>query len=96
MLAPTKGMCRAFDIDPAEAPEKVYGMSGVVTEHAQMYDHLSGIENLVLYGTLFCMSKASSENKAVELLEKLGLIKATDKKLGVYSTDMRQRLKLFL
>ena len=47
MLIPTEGNCRIFDIDPAQEPEQVHARSGVVTEHAQMYDHLTGLENLI-------------------------------------------------
>ena len=47
MLTPTEGSCALFGVNPAKAPEKAHAMSGVVTEHAQMYDNLTGIQNLV-------------------------------------------------
>lgn len=46
MLTPSSGSCRVFDIDPTKNPEKLHQMSGVITEHAQMYEHLSGMDNL--------------------------------------------------
>ena len=46
MLRPSAGSCRVFGLDPAAEPEKVHALSGVVTEHAQMYDNLSGMQNL--------------------------------------------------
>ncbi|MEG0493413.1 MAG: ATP-binding cassette domain-containing protein, partial [Clostridia bacterium] len=49
MLAPTSGSCRVFDLDPAQNPEKLHQLCGVITEHAQMYDHLSGLQNLIFY-----------------------------------------------
>lgn len=60
MLAPSSGSCRVFDIDPVKNPEELHQMSGVITEHAQMYDHLSGMDNLIFYGTLFGMNKSPS------------------------------------
>lgn len=36
----------------SHVPEKVHAISGLVMEHAQLYDDLTGQENLVFYGTL--------------------------------------------
>jgi ABC-2 type transport system ATP-binding protein len=83
-----------FGLDPTAKPEKIHEISGVLTEHAQMYNHLSGIKNLVFYGKIFGLDKSESEQRAIELLEKLDLVSDKDKKLGAYSTGMRQRLSL--
>jgi ABC-2 type transport system ATP-binding protein len=94
MLSPTAGTCRVLGIDPFEQPEQVHRRSGVVTEHAQMYDNLTGLQNLVFYGTLFGVNRAESDKRARRLLDQLGLAQAQDRKLGTYSTGMRQRLSL--
>ena len=94
MLIPTEGSCRIFDIDPAQEPEQVHARSGVVTEHAQMYDHLTGLENLIFYGSVFGLDGAEGEKRGKKLLEELDLLEAKDQKLGTYSTGMRQRLSL--
>ena len=94
MLTPSSGSCRVFDIDPAQNPEKLHQISGVITEHAQMYEHLSGMDNLIFYGTLFGMNKSDCEKRAKALLERLNLADAKQWKLSAYSTGMRQRLSL--
>jgi len=94
MLTPNSGLCRVCGIDPTAEPERMHRIAGVVTEHAQMYDHFTGYENLVFYGTLFGLSKYDSQNSAKSLLDKLDLNMAADKKLAAYSTGMRQRLSL--
>ncbi|MEG2188008.1 MAG: ABC transporter ATP-binding protein, partial [Clostridia bacterium] len=94
MLAPTSGSCRVFDLDPAQNPEKLHQLCGVITEHAQMYDHLSGLQNLIFYGTLFGMGASDCEKRANSLLERLDLMEARERKLSAYSTGMRQRLSL--
>lgn len=94
MLSPTGGKCRVFDIDPAVEPEKLHQIAGVVTEHAQMYDYLSGIENLIFYGTVFGMERSVCEARARELMHRLALSDAQERKLSAYSTGMRQRLSL--
>ena len=94
MLTPTEGSSKVFDIDPVTAPEVLHQFSGVLTEHAHMYDHLTGFQNLVFYGTLFGIDKNESEKRAISMLEQLELTEAKDRKLSAYSTGMRQRLSL--
>ena len=94
MLSPTEGSCRVFGIDPNEKPEAVHAFSGVVTEHAQMYDNLTGHQNLMFYGALFGVDAAEAERRSKALLDKLGLLDARDKKLNAYSTGMRKQLSL--
>lgn len=94
MLAPTSGQSRVFDIDPAMESERLHQIAGVVTEHAQMYDYLSGMENLIFYGTVFGLDRSVCETRAKELLRRLDLSDAQNRKLSAYSTGMRQRLSL--
>jgi len=94
MLAPTEGSSRVFGVDPVFKPEQLHQFSGVLTEHALMYDYMSGIENLIFYGTLFGNNATDSKRRALALLEQLELIEAKDRKLSAYSTGMRQRLSL--
>ncbi|MCL2200631.1 MAG: ABC transporter ATP-binding protein [Oscillospiraceae bacterium] len=94
MLAPTDGGCEVFGFNPAKSPVEVRAISGVVTEHAQMYGNLTGLENLIFYGKIFGFSESESKSRGLELLEKLELTDAKDRKLGDYSTGMRQRLSL--
>ena len=94
MLAPSEGECRVLGLNPAETPEKVHALSGVVTEHAQMYNNMTGKHNLIFYGSVFGMAKAEADKRADFLLKQLELDEAGDQKLSTYSTGMRQRLSL--
>lgn len=94
MLAPSAGTCAVLDIDPARDPEKVHAVSGVVTERAQMYDSMTGIQNLIFYAAVFGIGESEGRKRALSLLEKLGIREAADQKLASYSTGMRQRLSL--
>ncbi len=94
MLSPSEGSCRVLDINPSEDTAKLHQRAGVITEHAQMYDHLTGMDNLIFYGSLFGMNRTDCENRAKELLERLELTEAKDRRLSAYSTGMRQRLSL--
>lgn len=94
MLEPSGGKAQVLGIDPAQAPEPLHQMIGVVTEHAQMYDHMTALENLRFYGELYGMSRPECEERAKQLLHRLELTDAMDRRLSAYSTGMRQRLSL--
>jgi len=94
MLAPTEGSCSVFGMNPADKPERVHAVAGVLTEHAQMYDNMTGMQNLLFFGAVFGLAAGTARQRAVSLLERLHLADAQDKKLGAYSTGMRQRLSL--
>lgn len=94
MLSPTSGSCRVFDMDPFQNPAAVHKISGFVTEHAQMYDNMTGLENLLFYGAVFGMQDGDARRRAGKLLDRLSLTQAAEQKLASYSTGMRQRLSL--
>lgn len=94
MLTPTEGICRVLGSDPALEPEKVHAVSGVVTEHARMYENLTGLENLVFYAELFGISADEAAGRAEALLQEMELEEAKDRKLAAWSNGMRQRISL--
>lgn len=94
MLGPSAGACRVFGADPTQEPDRVHEMSGIVTEHSQMYGNLTGLENLIFFAALFGLSEQESRLRAQGLLEQLDLLDAANNKLASYSTGMRQRLSL--
>lgn len=94
ILSPTGGSCRIFGIDPIQHPEQAHAMAGVMTEHAKMYENLTGMENLIFYGELFGLTSDEAKKRANGLLRELELSDASVQKLSAYSTGMRQRLSL--
>ena len=94
MLTPTEGICRVLGSDPALEPEKVHAVSGVVTEHARMYENLTGLENLVFYAELYGISADEAARRSESLLKEMELEEAKDRKLAAWSTGMWQRLSL--
>lgn len=94
ILKATQGEVRVLGFDPAREPVKVHAVSGVLTEHAEMYDHLSAIDNLIFFGEVFGLSQAESRKRGEALLDTLDLTAAATQKLKTFSTGMRQRLSL--
>ena len=94
VLAPSGGQCEVMGVNPNVQPEKAHLLSGIVTEHAQMYDNLTGMENLVFYAAAFGLEQKDGKQRGESLLKELELTEAKDRKLATYSTGMRQRLSL--
>jgi ABC-2 type transport system ATP-binding protein len=66
-------------------------MSGILTESAGFYLHMSGLENLRFFADLYGVD---DPGRPLELLEAFGLYEARDRKVGAYSTGMKKRLGL--
>lgn len=94
MLEPSGGSSSVMNIDSTKDSVSIHATSGVLTEHAMMYDHLTAMDNLVFFGEVFGLEKEESIARGTKLLEELDLLDAKDQKLGTYSTGMRQRLSL--
>jgi len=88
------GWMRVLNLDPVTNPLEIRQQSGIVTENGQMYNNLTGKENLLFYGSLFKISKNDLEIRSHQLLEQLNLGEASNRILKTYSTGMRQRLSL--
>lgn len=94
VLTPSGGSCDIMGVNPNTQPEKAHLLSGIVTEHAQMYDNLTGMENLIFYAAAFGLEQKEGKQRGKSLLKELELIEEKDRKLATYSTGMRQRLSL--
>lgn len=94
ILNATSGDMRVLHVNPVTEAGALHQQVGVLTEYAGMYDHLTGMDNLLFFGELFGLSRLESKNRGEELLKKVGLEDAAQVKLKNYSTGMRQRLSL--
>ena len=94
VLTPSDGSCDIMGVNPNVQPEKAHLLSGIVTEHAQMYDNLTGMENLLFYAAAFGLEPKEGKQRGESLLKELELTDAKDRKLATYYTGMRQRLSL--
>jgi ABC-2 type transport system ATP-binding protein len=91
VLPPTGGTVRVLGLEPAGHGEAVRRATGVLTESAQFYGHLTGFENLVFFARL---AGVTDRGRLRALLAQVGLDEAADRRAGTYSTGMRKRLGL--
>jgi ABC-2 type transport system ATP-binding protein len=91
---PTSGLVNVCGINSTTHPVEVKRRVGYLPEDVGFYDNRTGFENLMYTARLNSIPDKDAEQKAEQLLIKVGLADALKKKAGKYSRGMRQRLGL--
>lgn len=86
---PTSGQVELLGGDPHTDPKVRSGLGAMVEAPAAFYPYLSGRANLELQASL---AGGVSPERITEVLELMELGPAAERKVGVYSLGMRQRL----
>jgi ABC-2 type transport system ATP-binding protein len=96
LLPPTAGSATVAGFDVAGQGPEVRRRIGAALQEAALDAFLTGREHFELQGGLHGLSKDERGARAVELLERVGLTDAADRKVGGYSGGMKRRLDLAL
>ncbi|NWF69619.1 MAG: ABC transporter ATP-binding protein [Chloroflexi bacterium] len=94
ILVPTAGWARVAGCDVVRQAAQVRALVGVLTEQHGLYERMKGLEYLDFFGEIYHLAPALRRKRALDLLERFGLINALDKRLGEYSKGMKQKLAL--
>ncbi len=76
-----------------DAP-RVRRLIGLAGQFSAVDDHLTGFENIVMAGRLFHLDRSLASSRARDLLDRLDLADAADRRVKTYSGGMRRRLDL--
>ncbi|MDK9699048.1 MAG: ABC transporter ATP-binding protein [bacterium] len=90
LLLPTSGSVRLYHSTPEQ--RSIRKNIGFIPDHPFFYPALTGHQFLQLCGVISGLHNKEAEKTASEWLEKVGLSKDADKKVGEYSRGMLQRL----
>ena len=96
LLPPTSGTARVGGYDVVAEGPKVRSVIGAALQEAALDPMLTGRDHLRLQATLQGISRAERKARAQELLDRVGLDEAADRKVGGYSGGMKRRLDLAL
>jgi ABC-2 type transport system ATP-binding protein len=96
LLPPTAGTARVAGFDIVREGPKVRATIGAALQEAALDNVLTGHDHLRLQMMLQGIPKAERPPRAEELLERVGLTEAADRKVGGYSGGMKRRLDLAL
>jgi ABC-2 type transport system ATP-binding protein len=96
LLPPTDGRARVAGFDVVKEGPKVRRAIGAALQEAALDPLLTGREHLRLQTALHGISKAERIRRSDELLERVGLEAASERKVRTYSGGMKRRLDLAL
>ena len=96
LLKPTAGKGFVGGYDVQKELTKVHELIGVCPQEPAFYDHLTGRENVELFGNLHEVPKKVLQKRADELLNLVGLIEGATRKAGTYSGGMIRRISLVM
>ncbi len=96
LLPPTAGTASVAGHDVVKEGPQVREAIGAALQEAALDPLLTGSEHMRLQTALHGIGKEERERRGGELLERVGLSEAADRKVGGYSGGMKRRLDLAL
>ena len=96
LLKPTSGRARVAGHDVVAEAAAVRRAIGVALQDAAIDPILTGRELLSLQAVLHGINRKQGKARSEQLLERVGLTAAADRRVGTYSGGMRRRLDLAL
>ncbi len=96
LLPPTGGSARVGGFDLAREGSRVREAIGAALQEAALDPHLTAREHMRLQTTLHGIPKQQRRRRGDELIERVGLADAADRRVSGYSGGMRRRLDLAL
>lgn len=94
LLKPNGGSCSVMGLSSTLRSPEVHRICGTMTESSKMYGQMTGMENLIFFAETSDIAMPKAKERAEELLKRMDLWDARDKRLSAYSTGMAQRLSL--
>jgi ABC-2 type transport system ATP-binding protein len=94
LLRPDSGTARVAGFDVQRDTGQVRRRISLTGQYAAVDGMQTGAENLRMMGRLSGLSRKAARARAADLLERLDLTEAGDRRVGTYSGGMRRRLDL--
>jgi len=92
LLKPDRGRARVAGFDVARHPAAVRRRIGLSGQYAAVDPFLTGLENLIMIGRLYGLSRRQARRRAADLAGRLDLDGAAGRLVRTYSGGMRRRL----
>ena len=94
MAKVTSGRIFYKDNDITDKIKKFQGYIGVVPDESNLYEELTGFENLCFCASLYGINRLKRDAKAKQLLEIFQLKDAADRRFKAYSKGMKRKLTI--
>ncbi|NQT64282.1 MAG: ABC transporter ATP-binding protein [Candidatus Marinimicrobia bacterium] len=92
LMTPTEGTIHMGGFNVEKEPQKAKFITGYVPDSAFLYQHLSGLELLMMVGQLYSMDNKAIQNELNGLSERLFMKEWIGDRISGYSQGMKQRL----
>ncbi|HEY8304574.1 MAG TPA: ATP-binding cassette domain-containing protein [Solirubrobacteraceae bacterium] len=96
LLPPTSGTARVAGLDVVRQGPRVRRAIGASLQESALDPFLTGREHMRLQGSLHGLPKDDRDARGTQLLARVGLTEAADRKVNGYSGGMKRRLDLAL
>jgi len=90
LVQPTAGSMRLFGLDLHQHRAEILSQTGAMIERPDLYKYLSAYDNLSIFARMSGLR--ITKNLIMNQLERVGLASVADKKAGLFSQGMKQRL----
>lgn len=90
----TSGTIRVAGLDIRNDLNAVRSMLGVSPQETAVYPHLTGRENIELFGSLYSVPRERLKERTDALIQKLGLTQDADRRVAKYSGGMKRRVSI--
>jgi ABC-2 type transport system ATP-binding protein len=92
LLDPTEGVAAVDGHDVVFDADAVREIIGVCPQEPAFYEHLTGRENIELFGDLHNVPRDVLQERVEDMLEKIGMVGDADRRAGQYSGGMIRRV----
>ena len=96
LLPPTSGTARVAGFDVVKQGRDVRARIGAALQEAALDPLLTAHEHMRVQTGLHGLSRRERKQRGAELIERVGLVEAADRRVGGYSGGMKRRLDLAL
>lgn len=94
LARPTSGSILIAGEDGIKHIKKVQQLIGIVPDESNLYDEMSGLENLIFCASLYGLEKQERESRAKQLLDQFGLANTGKRSFKAYSKGMKRKLTI--
>jgi ABC-2 type transport system ATP-binding protein len=96
LMTPTSGSAEIAGLDIKQHPQKIKKQIGVCPQEAAVFEFLTGMENLELFGSLYGLNKQVVKERALDLINQADFADAAKRKTKGYSGGMMRQLNLMI
>ena len=89
-----KGKVLINNLPIRENKSKIKKLLGVIPQEISLYSELTAMENLLFWGQLYQIEASELKQRAIELLDMVGLLKRKNEPVKNFSGGMKRRLNI--